>query len=538
MPFFEGFSSTHSAAEPEGYTWTCPGAPVQVQLPLSVVELMGREVRRAFESVPEHSVEIGGLLLGTASVGSNPIIDIKSFEPFLSEYRTDHKFILSEADQRKLEKILAAHANDRTDGLKVVGFYRSQIGEGLSLSQHDVSLAQKYFNHPTQVFLLVKPAADGSSSAGFFFWDDSQIDSQFSYLEFPFEPRQLTGSSLAPTYAEPEEPNDQQKLAARDDLSLPSLEELALEAISPHRNQWLLYPLVAILMMGLGAAGYWIYTKWNPPPTATLASDAQVLALQVERKGGDLRVSWSRHAFAIARAIEGALVIRDGDLHEQHLRLGLDELRHGSILYTPANPTVQFRLEVTDQENVKTSETVLAVTAAKPDTAGGAGSEASSGNSVPSGGTPRRQPPLPAAASGPNFGEPVRLAIVKPPVSAPRPSGPEVPQPKFTPQSGQTDSAGESYSPAQPMREVQPNVPANASAEVTSLVEVEVRVHIDDKGAVVSAEPLPGKTPVSSLLVGAARSAALRWRFEPAWRGSRPVASELILKFQYHPAAQ
>jgi hypothetical protein len=40
------------------------------------------------------------------------------------------------------------------------------------------------------------------------------------------------------------------------------------------------------------------------------------------------------------------------------------------------------------------------------------------------------------------------------------------------------------------------------------------------------------------LLVDAARSAALRWRFEPAWRGSRPVASELILKFQYRPAAQ
>ena len=544
MPFFEGFSSTHSAAEPESYTWACPGAPVQVQLPLSVVELMGREVRRAFESVPEHSVEIGGLLLGTASVGSNPIIDIKNFEPFLSEYRTDHKFILSDVDQRKLEKILATHANDRTDGLTVVGFYRSQIGEGLSMSPHDVSLAQKYFNHTTQVFLLVKPAADGSSAAGFFFWDDSQIDSQFSYLEFPFEPRQLTGSSSAPIYAEPEEPNVQQDLAARDDLSLPSLEELALEAVTPRRFQWLWYALVAILMMGLGAAGYWVYTKWSPPPTASVASDSQALALQVERRGGDLRVSWNRHALAIARAIEAALVIRDGDLHEQHLRLGPDELRHGSILYTPANPTVQFRLEAIDQENGKTSETVLALTAPKLDIAGGAGSEASSGNSVPSGGTPRRQPPLPSAASGPNFGEPVRLAIVKPPASAPGASGPsaaskrgpEVPQPKLTPQSGQTDSAAESYTPAQPMREVQPNIPANASAEVTSLVEVEIRVHIDDKGAVVGAEPLPGKKPVSSLLVGAARSAALRWRFEPAWRGSRPVASELILKFQYQPA--
>jgi hypothetical protein len=88
------------------------------------------------------------------------------------------------------------------------------------------------------------------------------------------------------------------------------------------------------------------------------------------------------------------------------------------------------------------------------------------------------------------------------------------------------------------MHEVQPSVPASASVDVTSLVEVEIRVHIDDKGGVIKAEQLPGKTPVNSLLVSAARSAALRWRFEPAWRGTRPVASELILKFQYHPAAQ
>jgi outer membrane biosynthesis protein TonB len=88
------------------------------------------------------------------------------------------------------------------------------------------------------------------------------------------------------------------------------------------------------------------------------------------------------------------------------------------------------------------------------------------------------------------------------------------------------------------MKEVQPTVPASASVEVTSLIEVEIRVHIDDRGVVVKAEPVPGKTPASKLLVSAARQAARHWRFEPAWRGSRPVASELILKFQFHPAAQ
>jgi outer membrane biosynthesis protein TonB len=73
--------------------------------------------------------------------------------------------------------------------------------------------------------------------------------------------------------------------------------------------------------------------------------------------------------------------------------------------------------------------------------------------------------------------------------------------------------------------------------EIKSLMEVEIRVHIDDKGRVVKAEPLPAKGRVSDSLVNAARKAALHWRFEPAWVGSRPVASELVLKFQYRPAA-
>jgi hypothetical protein len=114
---------------------------------------------------------------------------------------------------------------------------------------------------------------------------------------------------------------------------------------------------------------------------------------------------------------------------------------------------------------------------------------------------------------------------------------PESPQPKLTPPLAQPNLAAASYTPPRPTREVQPTLSPRASTEVTSLMEVEIRVHIDDKGRVVKAEPLPTKEPMSNSLVGAARNAALHWQFEPAWRGNRPVASESVLKFQYHPAA-
>ena len=127
------------------------------------------------------------------------LVEIKDFEPFLCEYRADHKFILSDGDRRKLDRLLAARRADGPEALSVVGFYRAHIGDGLCLREEDVAVAQAHFYDPANVFLLVKPSVDGSANAGFFFWDNGRIDSEFTFLEFPFDARQLTG--LRPTPA-------------------------------------------------------------------------------------------------------------------------------------------------------------------------------------------------------------------------------------------------------------------------------------------------------------------------------------------------
>ena len=57
---------------------------------------------------------------------------------------------------------------------------------------------------------------------------------------------------------------------------------------------------------------------------------------------------------------------------------------------------------------------------------------------------------------------------------------------------------------------------------------------VDESGRVLKAEPVPRRTPVSASLIGAARNAALLWRFEPAKRGGQPVQSEMILKLSSH----
>jgi hypothetical protein len=561
-------TSEQSTAAPEFYTWTFPGAPVRIHLHLSVVERLAPEVRRAFDAVPAHSVEIGGLLLGTADFKSSPVVEIKDFVPFLSEYRADHRFILSDGDQRKLEKKLAAIREERADGLTVVGYYRSHIGIGLSLKESDLALAEAHFYDPADVFLLVKPSSDGSSTAGFFFWDNGRIDSEFTFLEFPFDARQLTGARVKPSLPvrEPdakkvESPENQPQFDATQEVEGEPEAPPLRERRATHKPPWLWYPLFTVLMIALGAVGYQALLKWSGPASgeanvATAASDTPALALRVERKDSDLRVSWNRKATALNQAKEAALSIRDGDAQQQELRLTLEQLRYGSVLYTPANASVQFRLEVTAADNTKTSESVLALTApkagaiaiGKPDTPPRpTPADQPTGNSVRDRREPTRRPTPRGGKRNP--GVPASVALVHPPAKPPEASGqkqaavrdpllaPTLQKPGVAaPASPSTQrSPAPAYVASRPIRQTQPILSAGVRRLIASVVEVDVRVRIDETGRVVKAEPLPSNKPVSSSLVGAARSAAILWRFEPARRDNQPVPSDLVLRFQYRP---
>jgi hypothetical protein len=539
MSVFEESATVHSATAPDFYTWTFPGAPLRIHLQLSVVSPMAHEVNRAFEANATHGVEIGGLLLGTALV-SRSIIEIKGFEPFPSEYWSDHKFDLSDSGRRALERQLVVRRADRSDGLGVVGFYRSHLGEVLSLNQTDVSLAQEYFNNPANVFLLVKPATNGPANAGFFFWEMGRINPEFTYLEFPFDARQLSREQPEQVRPEPLDDEGYENPEAANDFSASHLSsgDVAFERSAPRsRTHWMIFLIFGTVLIAAGAAGLGTFMKWSAQATARdVAAAPPALSLQVERVGLDLRVIWDRHSFAVARAKEGTLVIRDGDSPEQQIPLDLEQLRHGSVVYSAANPTVNFRLEITDAENVKTSQTVLALTAPRlaasgsaPDSGAVSADQRAPGNRQPQADpTARSQEPPPTPSSSRDFSEPVGAVSKRVPESS---------QPKLTPPLAQPNMAGAPYIRPLPIREVRPKLSPNASMEIKSLMEVEIRVHIDDKGRVVKAEPLPAKGRVSDSLVNAARKAALHWRFEPAWVGSRPVASELVLKFQYRPAA-
>ena len=88
------------------------------------------------------------------------------------------------------------------------------------------------------------------------------------------------------------------------------------------------------------------------------------------------------------------------------------------------------------------------------------------------------------------------------------------------------------YKPPKPLRVPRPPLPSSVAAVVYSKTRVQVKVRIDAKGNVVSAEPIAVDAK-SRLNAEVVVRAARYWRFEPAQRDGVPSADELVVNVDY-----
>jgi hypothetical protein len=322
------------------------------------------------------------------------------------------------------------------------------------------------------------------------------------------------------------------------------------EAQAPARRlPWQSYTLVALLVMALG---YGAYLKWKTSRASASVSNVGALALRAERREGALRVSWSRDTPVVNHAKDGILSIRDGDLQAQELHLELEQLRTGSVVYSPVNKSVLFRLEVTGRDETKTYETVLALAPSKAHLTArlGTASRPAAGSSS------RNRKSFRPPRSLRDFGEPGRVVLVDPPAQAasffleasalvvqlaiaqpkvaPLPP-PEPQQDRIAPREPQPLPVTPALVAARPIHESLPSLPRAIRATVTSEVVVQIKIQVDESGRVVRMAPLGSTGPASQPMVSISEEAARQWRFAPAMRGNQPVASEVVLTFRYTP---
>lgn len=307
-------SAAHAPGGPSENAWRAPACPYRITWDPDVLDDIRVLACDAFYAVPRVGLEIGGILLGRHDAGE---IHVTAFRPLECEHASGPAFVLSAADERKLQELIAG----TPPGLEAVGWYHTHTRSEIFLSEADLAIYRRFFPEPWQVALVVRPAGVHPTRAGFFFRDAAgRVHAQESLHEFVLVPARRAAAPAPPA------------AALQLQRVLPSFD------LPPPRRRAVLPWLAVALVMG--AAGWAAVTRdyWMPagPDLSLSASDVD----------GQMSIRWDPRAPAIRRASGGAILISDGTATFV-APLGPGELRSGEFHHTRTSERVRVRLLVT-----------------------------------------------------------------------------------------------------------------------------------------------------------------------------------------------
>jgi TonB family protein len=147
------------------------GKPHFVRLHDAVVKAMERQLAAT-------TGEAFGILLGSVSSGESCTIAVEEFAPVVN---------VREAVRAR-------------NGVRVVGYYRTQSRTELSVETSDRTLFKKCFPQAPRLALLIKPRT-GVATAMFFLGENGLLAATRATVEFPFSLRELGGEDAAPVPA-------------------------------------------------------------------------------------------------------------------------------------------------------------------------------------------------------------------------------------------------------------------------------------------------------------------------------------------------
>jgi hypothetical protein len=362
------------------YVWQVPGKPISIQLHFDVIDRISPDILRGLGALKRRGAEVGGILLGRTEDGPHPKVIVEDFVLVPTEYLTGPSYNLSPNDLVAFESALERCNSNPPGKLSPIGFYRSHTRDGLHMDDADMNLARRYFLAPGSVFLLVKPFVTRPSVGGFFFWEDGEIKRESTYLEFPFQRRELGGgeSRLAPPPRKPQAERSplpaeseihpalepRQAAPTRSPSTLAPPEDLA-KAPRKLEWRWLLVPGFLVIA---GVSGFFTYRNLDhAKPSASPAAPPQALPLKlsVSDRKGQLDVTWDRNARAVTRAKRGVLSIADGD-KRRDLELNGLQLRNGRVVYSRLSGDVSLRLEVFSEGQPSVVESIRVISTEAP----------------------------------------------------------------------------------------------------------------------------------------------------------------------------
>ena len=186
------------------------------------------------------------------------LIYVDEFEPVACGRRDEPFYVLGREDLARFGVALE-RAQVREAG-SAVGYYRSHNRNGMFLAPEDVRLIHAHFSAPDNLFLLVKTLRNQACTAGFFFWKDGHLQSEFTDSEAPLIPVSLSTSGASLAEPAPEE------LPA---IALPPLQKAA------QRRRWIA-PLLAAGVAAAVTVGVIAYRPSRPSPSTRAVANPQI----------------------------------------------------------------------------------------------------------------------------------------------------------------------------------------------------------------------------------------------------------------------
>jgi hypothetical protein len=525
------------------YVWKSPAAPVRIHITLDVISQLRKHLHADRES--------GGLLVG--SVDHNRVY-ITDFEASNFERGHSH-FIASDAAGIRLQNAIAGRRG-KTNTSAVVGYYRTDAGGGIRLTEQDLKLIDTCFPDRSDVFLVIRTAKDGSSTAGFFFHDGGSVVTDSTPLEFPFDER-LLGS--------PREP----EIISTGNLSVPAEPVQRLTAVTPATGVRRLPVRKAAFAIGILLAAFAAFRGATSRRSTAIATDTAAVpvmqrhvvsspfSLWAAEQGDNVSITWDSQRPAISEARVGVLTV-DAQGVKSEFPLTRTQLQSSKLLFPAKSSLLEITLEVFSPRGTSTRESIVLTAAQRsqhPAAQADAGSvrnrtsaDTVEGKSVGSG-TEARRRFLVAAPVSPSrtIASPVLLTEGAPTtqIAAALPSGLQTPDflassttqplaPKLSSNFPQRHGSM-IVQPPTAIQEVKPVLTPTVLAMVRRPVSVRVKVSIDDAGNVVRVEASAPPGTLNQYLTEAATRAARMWRFEPARRGDTKLASESVLHFVFGP---
>jgi proteasome lid subunit RPN8/RPN11 len=165
--------------------WRPSACAFAVETSSVVLDQLRREAEAGLNA-PRGEHEIGGVLFG---IRKPDCIRIVASRPLKCEHAMGPGFVLSAKDEDRLARLISAYATEAAlAGLDALGWYHSHIHSKILLSECDLRIHERFFPSPFQVALVLRPADDRPTRAGFFVKESSgAMRKDSSYEEFTIE---------------------------------------------------------------------------------------------------------------------------------------------------------------------------------------------------------------------------------------------------------------------------------------------------------------------------------------------------------------